>query len=316
MGTIVAKLRQAITILDRIKNSTGNHRPARNKTSMGDAKVRSNVPGALLRAFLVVVLAVSPAIAIPATAPDTAQTTILLALFVGGVVFAEYASDYPGLIEFRFAAPFNRSRFALVALMAVLLSLLQRHNVEPGALSAMAMTLAGVCGGFLDFTLSPVSLLVAALPDSVPAGHLEQVRDGASLAMVLSATTVLAFVTAIRLNAWPMGTGPFNVWINLPTFDPTAGNDVVLRLHRHARINIFLGLIMPFLLPGAVIASALLIKPLTLLSPMGFVWGITLWAFVPAGLVMRGVAMARVARMIRASRRRLADTEGGAFATA
>jgi len=113
-----------------------------------------------------------------------------------------------------------------------------------------------------------------------------------------------------------MGNGPFNVWINLPTFDPTAGNDVVLRLQRHARINIALGLVLPFLLPGAVIVSEVLVKPLTLLSPMGFVWGIVLWAYVPASLVMRGVAMARVARMIRASRRRFADSEGNAFATA
>lgn len=283
---------------------------------MGDAKAKSNVPGALARAVLVVALAIFPAMAMPSTAPDTAQSTILLALFAGGIVFAEYSSDYPGLIEFRFAAPFNRSRFALVALMAVLLALLQRNVVDPGTLSSLAATLAAACGAMLDFPGSPVSLLVAALPDSVPAAHLALVRDGAALAFVLSATTVLAFVTAIRLNAWPMGTGPFNVWINLPTFDPTAGNDVVLRLQRHARINVVLGLILPFLLPGAVIASALLIKPLTLLSPMGFVWGILLWAYLPAGLVMRGVAMARVARMIRTSRRRFADSEGNAFATA
>jgi len=283
---------------------------------MGEPKSKSHVPGAILRALFVVVLAIFPALVVSSTAPETAQSTILLAIFAGGIVLAEYSSDYPGLIEFRFAAPFNRSRFALVALMAVLLSLLQRNAVDPGALSAMAATLAAVCGGLLDFAGSPVSLLVSALPESVPAHHLELVRDGASLAIVLALTTVLGFVAAIKLNAWPMGSGPFNVWINLPTFDPTAGNDVVVRLQRHARINVVLGLIMPFLLPGAVIASALLIRPLTLLSPMGYVWGISLWAFLPAALVMRGVAMARVARMIRISRRRFADSEGNAFATA
>lgn len=283
---------------------------------MGENKAKSNVPGAAARALLVAVLVIFPALAIPSTAPDTAQSMMLLALFAGGIVFAEYASEYPGLIEFRFAAPFNRSRYALVVLIAVLLSLLQRNAVEPGSLSALAATLAGACGSLLDFTGSPVRLLVSALPDAVPAAHLALVRDGASLAMVLSITTVLGFVTAIRLNAWPMGTGPFNVWINLPTFDPTAGNDVVQRLHRHARINVVLGLVLPFLLPGAVVASALLIKPLTLLSPMGYVWGILLWVYLPAGLVMRGVAMARVARMIRASRRRFADSEGNAFITA
>jgi len=283
---------------------------------MGENKAKSNVPGATTRAVLVVALAIFPALAIPSTAPDVAQSMILLAVFAGGIVFAEYASEYPGLIEFRFAAPFNRSRFALVVLLAVLLSLLQRNGVEPGTLSALAASLAGVCGRLLDFPGSPVQLLVAALPDSVPQAHLALVRDGAALSLVLAATTVAGFVTAIRLNAWPLGQGPFNVWINLPTFDPTAGNDVVLRLQRHARINVVLGLILPFLLPGAIFASAVLIRPLTLLSPMGFVWGIVFWAYLPAGLVMRGVAMARVARMIRVSRRRFADSEGNAFAHA
>lgn len=283
---------------------------------MGDGKSRSHVPGAAARALLVVVLAVFPAIAIPSTAPDTAQSMILLALFAGGIVFAEYASEYPGLIEFRFAAPFNRTRFALIAVMAVLLALLQRHHVEPGLFSALAASAAGLCGQALDFAFSPVRLLLASLPADVAPEHALMVRDGAALALVLALTTVLGFVTAIRLNAWPMGNGPFNVWINLPTFDPTLGNDVVLRLQRHARLNVALGVVLPFLLPGAVIASELLIKPLTLLSPMGYVWGIVLWAYVPAALVMRGVAMARVARMIRASRRRFADSEGNAFATA
>ncbi|WP_116558307.1 hypothetical protein [Pararhodobacter oceanensis] len=283
---------------------------------MSESKAKSNVPGAVARALLVVALAIFPAMAIPSTAPDVAQSMILLAVFAGGIVFAEYASEYPGLIEFRFAAPFNRSRFALIALMAVLLSLLQRHGVEPGALSALAAKLASACGQMLDFTGSPVHLLAAALPSWVPEAHLTLVRDGAALSMVLAATTVIGFAAAIKLNAWPMGAGPFNVWINLPTFDPTAGNDVVLRLQRHARINVVLGLLLPFLLPAAFFASAVLIKPLTLLSPMGFVWGIVLWAYLPAALVMRGVAMARVARMIRVSRRRFADSEGNAFAHA
>jgi hypothetical protein len=315
MGRIVAKLRQAVTFQGRNKVSTGFHRPARG-TSMGDTKAKSNVPGAALRALLVGALLVFPALVIPATAPDTAQSMILLALIASGIVFAEYASEYPGLVEFRFAAPFNRTRFALVALLVLLLSLLQRNIGDPGALNALAATLAGACGQLLDFPGSPVRLLVAALPDPVPAAHLAAVRDGAALALVLAATTVAGFVTAIRLNAWPMGQGPFNVWINLPTFDPTAGNDVVLRLQRHARINVILGLVLPFLLPGAVLVSEILVKPLTLISPMGFVWGIVLWAYLPAGMVMRGVAMARVARMIRASRRRFADSEGNAFATA
>lgn len=315
MGKIVAKLRQAVTISDRNKVSTGFKWSARG-LSMDEQKVKSNRPGAAARALLVIVLAIFPAVVIPSTPPETAQSLILLALFIGGAVYAEYSSEYPGIVEFRFAAPFNRTRFGLVALLAVLLAFVQRDLANSGALSSAAMSLASVCGGLLDFTGSPVRLLTASLPDFVPASHLDLVRDGASLALILATTTVIGFVTAIKLKAWPMGQGPFNVWINLPTFDPTAGNDVVQRLQRHARINIILGVFLPFLLPAGIFASALLIQPITLESPMGYVCGIVIWAYIPASMVMRGVAMARVATMIRSSRRRFADSEGNAFATA
>lgn len=315
MGKIVAKLRQAVTIQNR-KNVPTSHAWLERRSGMDEQKEKSHIPGAAARAFLVVILAVFPAVVIPSTTPETAQSLVLLALFAGGIVMAEYASDYPGIIEFRFAAPFNRTRFALIALIAVLLSFVQRHGVDSGYLSGLASSVAAVCGDLLDFPFSPVRLLLAALPETVAPEQLAMIRDGASLALILSATTVAGFFTAIRLNAWPMGQGPFNVWINLPTFDPTAGNDVVLRLQRHARINVVLGLVLPFVLPVAIIASALLIKPLTLSSPMEFVWGLTLWAYLPAAMVMRGIAMNRVAKMIRASRRRFADSEGNAFATA
>lgn len=318
MGRIVAKLRQA-AIFRGWHGYQNNEAPGRNWRAksryMGKTGANANLPGAVLRAVCVAGLVMLPALVVPSVAPEVAQLTVLLAIFAGGVILAEYSSDYPGIIEFRFAAPFNRTRFLLVALMVLMLALMLRHDALPGPAGAMVVALAAGCGQMLDFTLSPVKLLVAALPEGLSAAHLAAVRDGAALAMVLGMTTVLGFATAIRLNYWPMGHGPFNVWINLPTFDPTAGNDVVERLLRTARINILLGLVLPFLLPGVIVASAVLVQPLTLESPMGFVWGIVLWAFVPVSLVMRGVAMIRVARMIRANRRRFADSEGNAFVT-
>lgn len=283
---------------------------------MVEHKTESSMAGVLTRALSVAALVMLPAFVVPGIPPESAQLLLLLAVFAAGAVLAEYASAYPALIEFRFAAPYNRTRYLLAFLMALSLSLVLRDTGVPGPLSAMVVVLAQVCGQLLDLPFSPVRLLIAALPDGLADAHLARVHDGAALALVLGLTTVAGFALAIRLNAWPMGTGPFNVWINLPTFDPTAGNDVVLRLRRHARINLLLGIILPFLLPGAVAASAVLVQPVTLESPLGFVWGIVLWAFVPVSLMMRGIAMARVARMIRDNRRRFADSEGNAFVTA
>lgn len=283
---------------------------------MVEHKAETSMAGALSRALLVAALVMLPAFIVPSVPPEAAQLLLLLALFAGGAVLAEYASAYPALIEFRFAAPYNRTRFLLALLMAVSLSLLLRDPVTSGAVVGLVPVVAQVCGQMMDFAFSPARLLVAALPDGLDPAHLAQVQDAAALALTLGWATVAGFALAIRLNAWPMGSGPFNVWINLPTFDPTAGNDVVLRLRRHARINVALGIVLPFLLPGAVAASAVLVQPVTLESPLGFVWGIVVWAFVPVSMMMRGIAMARVARMIRENRRRFADTEGNAFATA
>jgi hypothetical protein len=315
MGRIVAILRQAVELVRRPKPDTGPQRPGQ-YTGMSEPQASIGVSGAVWRGALVALTVLLPALLVPATAPEVGQVLLVLALFAGAVVFMEYASAYPALVEFRFAAPFNRTRFALLALSVLMLSLLLRAQDHAGPLPELVAGIAAACGQLADLPLSPVRLLLNALPQGVAPEVVGLVRDGAALTMVLALTTIAGFVAAIRLNVWPMGQGPFNVWINLPTFDPTAGNDVVLRLQLHARVNVALGILMPFLLPGVVMVSALMAQPVTFASPVSFVWGIALWAFVPAALVMRGVAMARVARMIRANRRRFANSEGNAFATA
>lgn len=283
---------------------------------MIEPQANSSLSGAIGRAVLVAFAVMLPAILVPHLAPETGQAMLLVALFAALVVLAEYASAYPALIEFRFAAPFNRTRFALLAVLVVALSLMQRGTVVSGPLPDLVAGLAAVCGALTDFPLSPVRLLLGSLPQDMATGDAQLIRDGAGLAMLMAMSTVAGFAGAIRLNIWPMGQGPFNVWINLPTFDPTAGHDVVARLERQARINIFLGILMPLLTPGVMMVSGLMARGVDLTAPLAFVWGIALWAFVPAAMVMRGLAMARVARMIRANRRRFADGAGNAYAAA
>ena len=96
----------------------------------------------------------------------------------------------------------------------------------------------------------------------------------------------------------------FNVWVNLPLFDPTAGGDVLQRLRRDARFNIAFGFLLPFVIPAVVKATSDLIDPITLENPQTLIWTITAWAFLPASMIMRGIAMGRVADLIEAKRRR------------
>ena len=67
--------------------------------------------GALVRAILVIVMIVTPALLLPGTMVEMMPVVTLVALFAAALTFFEYASTYPGLVEFRDAPPFNRIRF-------------------------------------------------------------------------------------------------------------------------------------------------------------------------------------------------------------
>ena len=106
----------------------------------------------------------------------------------------------------------------------------------------------------------------------------------------------------MRVGGWPRRDRPFNVWVNLPTFDPTSGGDVVARLRRDARVNIAIGFLLPFIIPAVVQTASVGFQPLGVASSQTMIWTMTLWAFLPASLFMRGIAMGRVAEMILARR--------------
>jgi hypothetical protein len=146
----------------------------------------------------------------------------------------------------------------------------------------------------------------------------DMVRSAAGISYVISLLAIVLMVLFVRLLNWPVRKGAFNVWVNLPLFDPTAGGDVLERLHRDARVNIAIGFLLPFIIPAVVKAATDLIDPMSLNNPQTIIWTISAWAFIPASMIMRGIAMARVAEMIQQKRRRTyanADAEDG-FQTA
>lgn len=260
----------------------------------------------LLRGFFVTLLILVPALLLPGITQDVAQAVTLIALIAGIVVGVEYTARYPGLIEFRDAKPYNRGRFALLAVIILALTLIQRTAAtETGHLPAVAVWI----GAAFDFTVSPVRILVASLPHGLPVEHLQNVQATASVAFLIALLGLSCFLAAIYFRYWPARHLVLNVWVNLPNFDPTKGNDVVHRLEREGQVNILLGIILPFSLPVLFHMSSMLVQPLTLESPLSLVWGVALWAIIPVSLVMRGVAMYRVAQLIRSQRRRVADAE-------
>lgn len=263
----------------------------------------SQFTGAFVRALLIMVLIATPSLMLPAVSSDTTQIVALVALFAAALTFFEYASTYPGLVEFRDAPPFNRVRFLSLLATVLLLSTIVRGQTEPTTLTSFIEALGNKIGSVIDVPYSPVRLVVLMLPEDMSLRHLILVRTAAGLSYLISLATLIVFVVTMRMIGWPNRMGSFNVWINLPTFDPTTGGDVVERLERDARFNIALGFLLPFLIPAAVKVASIAFQPVTLESPQTLIWTMTAWAFLPASLLMRGIAMARIAGMIAEKRR-------------
>ena len=271
-----------------------------------------------MRGLLVALLIAIPALLLPEVATDHSQIVVLVALLAAFLTFVEYNSNAPSIVEFRDAAPFNRLRYVTMFLTVFSLSAIAAGKTEPSGFADGLASIGTIIGNAIDFPFSPVRLVVLMLPHDVGIETVHDVRTAAGLAYMISLVALVVFVLLVRIGGWPVRHGAFNVWVNLPLFDPTAGGDVLHRLRRDARFNIALGFLLPFIIPAVVKATSDLLDPITLENPQTLIWTITAWAFLPASMIMRGVAMNRVASLIQEKRRRAYATaaEDGEFRTA
>ena len=259
---------------------------------------------AVARGLLVAILIMTPALILPGLASDSTQIVLLVALLAAVLTFVEYNSVFPSIVEFRNAAPFNRLRFASLFATVFLLSVILKGMSSPSQLTTTLTSIGTIVGNAMDFPYSPVRMVVLMLPADSNYETVSFVRTAAGLAYVISLIAMTAFLILVRVMNWPARSGAFNVWVNLPLFDPTAGGDVLERLQRDARINIALGFLLPFAVPAMVKVAADLLDPFTMQNPQTLIWTIAAWAFLPASIIMRGIAMGKIADMIEDKRKR------------
>ena len=275
----------------------------------------SQLTGACVRAILVIFLIATPSLVLPGMGPGVTQIVALIAIFLGGFVFSEYASTYPGLIEFRDAAPYNRMRFGMALILVLFISLVILGQTQPSSITRFAEALGMLLGLAIDFPFSPLRALLGALPPDADPSQVSVVRVIGGLAYLTALISLTVFAILIRFRSWPSPSGTFNFWINLPMIDPTAGGDLVNRLRRDARINILLGIALPYILPSLVWSIGAHYGVSILTSELALIWTVTLWAFLPATVFMRGIALMRLSQMILDKRRRMvASLEPGEYA--
>ncbi|MGR3572994.1 hypothetical protein [Brevirhabdus sp.] len=266
--------------------------------------------GALIRAFLVLILVVTPSLLVPGESTDTRLMVVLLGLFAAVFTAAEYAAPSPGLIDFRDAAPFNRLRYVALFAMLLLSSIAYRAPWDNTVSVQLLHSLGSLVGNLLDFPYSPVRALVNIVPENAPPEVRPLLLASVGLSIYVSGFVLAALAMIMRANGWPTRDHAFNLWVNLPTFDPTAGSDLVRRLNRSAAVNFALAIAVPILLPLLGHSSLALLDPMALLSPQTTLWIVALWAFLPTCFAMRAIAMRRIARKVMQQRR--AERHSGA----
>jgi len=249
-------------------------------------------------------LVATPSMLLPGSSSNASEMVALLAILVGTLTFIEYNTHYPSFVEFRDAPPLNRMRFLSLFAMVFVMTVICLHKSAPSNLSSILTALGRLIGDAADFPYSPVRLVLLALPDATIPATINTARMAAGLSYTIALATVATFAFVVRVLGWPISAGAFNVWVNLPLFDPTTGGDVVKRLQRDGRVNIFLGVLLPFLIPAAIKATSSILEPISLSDPQTLIWTISAWAFLPASMVMRGIAMLRIAELIEEKRRR------------
>jgi len=242
--------------------------------------VLSRLVGAILRAFIAVVVIATPSLTIPGTSPEGAEVVTLVALALGVFVGMEYGATYPGLIALRDAPPFNRIRILSLFVTLFLLSLVANADPRQGSSLALMVNAIGLnIASTLDVPFSPLQMIGSHLPPGIDPFVAAQVKGMAGLAMLVVLTTLSVFAFLTQLRRWPNRSRSFNVWVNLPTFDPTTGGDVVKRLRRDSMVNMTLGVAAPFVFPVAAVVAAnhmeidVLASPQASLAEVAYVLG-------------------------------------------
>lgn len=241
----------------------------------------SQLLGAVLRAVVVFFVVATPTLLLEPRAQAVSEAVVLACLLAALLIFSEYVARAPALIEFRSAPPFNRIRILALWAMLALASILQTPQM-------------GAASGMLD----------QFGRDLAQAVHLP-IGSAQSLALLVGLLALVIFGLILRLSDWPQRGASFNLWVNLPNFDPTKGGDIIGQLRRDARINALLALVLPFLFPiGLRLGAQYLDIPLAD-HGQGWSWMVALWAFIPVSLLMRAMALSRLASLIAAKRKRL-----------
>ncbi len=251
--------------------------------------------GALIRAFILGIVIVSPAFILPDIPNVARELSLIIAAIIAAFALFEYASKNPGFVDFRFAPPYNRFRVAILAALAIGLSLVVRASVSGNA------EILALADGTIPFTLSPnspVEFALRTIAGFETASSPELLTRIFSSAFAIGVMLTLLMSSLLWLFKWPFGRAEFNLWVNLPTFTPAEIGLTGRRLRRDGWLNILLAGALFYLVPFAFPIVQALLGPDLFGNPHSLIWVATIWAFLPALAFIRGTSLIKISRIL------------------
>ena len=104
---------------------------------------------------------------------------------------------------------------------------------------------------------------------------------------------------ALRADRWPGQAAP-NLYVALPTFDGVDRAAMVGRLRRDGAVNLPLAAAVPYAAPPLATAIGAAHGVTVVGNDLVLVWVVVAWAFLPATLILRGLALRRLASVLAA----------------
>jgi len=258
--------------------------------------------GAFIRGLLVLAVVALPAFLLPNASQAAQEISLIIGGIAGAFTLFEYASSHPGLVDFRFAPPYNRIRFVTFAAQVLALIFLCRAVSGADSFSPQVLAYADQAVAATNIPLSPVRIAIEMIGEDSSETFRSLLGRAAAVSFVISFASFLFFALTLWLFKWPVGRDNFNLWINLPTFEPTSGRDVERRLFRDGTANLLFGIGLPFVIPVIASRSGGWFDPSVLQNYQPLIWGAALWAFLPASLIIRGAALIKVGWLVKRAR--------------
>jgi hypothetical protein len=234
-----------------------------------------------------------PAFLLSETSQSALEFTRILATIGAVFVIYEYGFPTPSVIEFRFAAPYNRIRFMLMLALTLAPAYLISVVLDGHALNGFLAVIAANSFAAMDFAYSPVTIVANTLSGNDMAMRAV-VGQAIALNIVISLSCVLAFCGAVFSNLWRFGGSDFNMWLNMPTYKSYDMTSLQKRLVNSAFASLLVAFLIPIFGPTIADIAIVWISNDGVLAPIAITWVIAIWTYLPAIYVMRAVALAKV----------------------